>query len=59
MPPEQIMEGRRGEKSRDVKVYDVEERRLMDAEITRRTVAFMERQSQAKRSKPSSGACRR
>jgi arylsulfatase len=35
MPPEQIMEGRKGEKSRDVKVYDVEQRRLIDAEITR------------------------
>jgi arylsulfatase A-like enzyme len=49
MPPEQIMEGRKGEKSRDVKVYDVEQRRLMDAEITRRTIGFMERQTQAKR----------
>jgi arylsulfatase len=43
------MEGRKGEKSRDVKVYDLEQRRLMDAEITRRTVAFMERQSQARK----------
>jgi arylsulfatase len=49
MPPEQIMEGRKGEKSRDVRVYDTEQRRLMDAEITRRTIAFMERQTKAKR----------
>src|SRR5262245_47975627 len=42
-----IMEGRKGESSRAVRVYDVEERRLMDAEITRRTIAFMERQAQA------------
>jgi arylsulfatase len=49
MPPEQIMEGRKGEKSRDVKVYDLEQRRIIDAEITRRTVAFMERQTQAKK----------
>jgi arylsulfatase A-like enzyme len=49
MPPEQIMEGRKGEKSREIKVYDVDERRRMDAEITRRTIAFMERQTQAKR----------
>ena len=49
MPPEQIMEGRKGEKSRDVKVYDVEQRRLIDAEITRRTIAFMERQAQARK----------
>jgi arylsulfatase A-like enzyme len=50
MPPEQIMEGRKGEKSRDVKVYDVEQRRLIDAEIARRTVGFMERQTQARKS---------
>src|SRR6476660_2528144 len=30
---EQIMEGRKGEKSRDVSVYDLEQRRLIDAEI--------------------------
>src|SRR4029450_9045757 len=49
MPPEQIMEGRKGEKSRDVRVYDLDQRRLMDAEVTRRTVSFMERQTQAKK----------
>jgi len=49
MPPEQIMEGRKGEKSRDVKVYDLEQRRLIDAEITRRSIAFMERQAQARK----------
>ena len=47
MPPEQIMEGRKNEKSRSVKVYDLEQRRLIDAEITRRSIAFMERQSKA------------
>ena len=31
MPPEQIMEGRKGEKSRDVKVYDLEQRRSRGA----------------------------
>src|SRR4029079_18035005 len=46
MPPEQIMEGRKGDKSRDVKVYDVEQRRLIDAEIQRRTIAFTERHAQ-------------
>lgn len=45
MPPEQILEGRKGEKSHAVRVYDLEQRRLIDAEITRRTVAFMERQA--------------
>jgi len=49
MPPEQIMEGRKGEKSRDVRVYDLEQRRLIDAEITQRSIAFMQRQSQARR----------
>ncbi len=49
MPPEQIMEGRKGEKSRGLRVYDIEQRRLIDAEITRRTIDFMERQKQANR----------
>ena len=47
MPPEQIMEGSKGEKSRELKVYDLEQRRLMDAELTRRSTAFMERQARA------------
>ncbi len=45
--PEYIMEGRKGEKSRELKVYDMDQRRQMDAELTRRTVDFMERQSRA------------
>jgi arylsulfatase len=49
MPPEQIVEGRKGEKSREVKVYDVEQRRLIDAEITQRSITFMERQTQARK----------
>jgi arylsulfatase len=49
MPPQQMMEGRKGEKSRDVRVYDVEQRRLIDAETTRRTIDFMQRQTQAKK----------
>lgn len=40
---EDIMEGRRGEKSRSLAVYDLEQRRLIDAEITQRTVDFMQR----------------
>jgi arylsulfatase A-like enzyme len=47
MPPEQILEGRKGERSRAVRIYDLEQRRLMDAEVTRRTIDFMERQAQA------------
>jgi hypothetical protein len=46
-PPEQIIDGRTGEKSRDVQVHDVEQR-LADAGITRRTIPFMERQTQGK-----------
>jgi arylsulfatase A-like enzyme len=37
------MEGRKGEKSRELAVYDLEQRRLIDAEITRRTIDFMKR----------------
>src|SRR3954452_22917593 len=36
-----IMEGRKGEKSRELVVYDLEQRRLIDAELTRRTIDFM------------------
>lgn len=43
MPPEYLLEGRKGERSREVQVYDLEQRRLLDAEISRRTIAFMER----------------
>ena len=50
VPTQQIMEGKKGEKSRAVKDYDLEERRLMDAEITKRSIAFIERQ--AKTGKP-------
>jgi len=41
MPAEHTMEGKKGEKSRELKVYDVVERRLIDAEITRRSVAYI------------------
>ncbi len=47
MPPEQILEGRKGEASREVRVYDLEQRRLLDAEVTRRSVDFMARQAKA------------
>jgi len=40
---EYIMEGRKGEKSREIVVYDLDQRRLIDAEITRRTIDFMKR----------------
>ena len=50
IPPEHIMEGRKGEKSRVLQVLDLVQRRLIDAEITRRSVAYIEQQ--AKRGKP-------
>jgi len=43
MPAEQLMEGKKGEKSRALGVYDVVQRRLIDAEITKRSAAFIER----------------
>ncbi len=46
-PPEQIMEGVKGKKSHAVKTYDVQQRRLIDAELTRRTTDFMKRQAKA------------
>ncbi|MCB0969730.1 MAG: sulfatase-like hydrolase/transferase, partial [Ilumatobacter sp.] len=39
------MEGVKGEKSVPLGIYDVEQRRLIDAEITRRAVSFIEKQS--------------
>ncbi len=47
MPAEQVMEGRKGEKSRELGVYDIKERRVIDAEITRRAVSFIEEQSRS------------
>lgn len=38
-----VMEGRKGEDAYPVKVYDLKERRLIDEEITERTVDFMRR----------------
>jgi len=45
--PEHIMEGKKGEQSRELDVYDLKQRRLIDAEIMRRTVDFMKRSVQA------------
>src|SRR6516164_9279318 len=42
-----IMEGRKGGKSRELAVYDLEQRRRIDAEITRRTIDFMKRNVQS------------
>jgi arylsulfatase len=40
---EHLMEGRKGEKSQELAVYDLEQRRQIDTEVVRRTIAFMER----------------
>ncbi|WP_276131850.1 arylsulfatase [Polluticoccus soli] len=44
-----IMEGRKGEKSRQLQVYDLKQRSLIDAELTRRTIDFMKRSVQARK----------
>jgi hypothetical protein len=38
VPFTHIMEGRKGEKCRELQVYDLEQRWLIDTEITRRTI---------------------
>jgi arylsulfatase len=40
---EHIMEGRKGEKSHTLALYDLDQRRLIDAEITRRSIDFIRR----------------
>lgn len=47
MPFMQVMEGRKGEKSRDIAVYDLDKRRTIDTEITQHTIDFMQRSVQA------------
>ena len=47
VPLQKIMEGRKGEASRALVDYDVLQRRLIDAEIVKRSIAFMERQVKA------------
>jgi arylsulfatase len=49
-PVPHILEGRKGEKTKQVEVYDLKARRRIDTEITRRTVGFIK--SQAKGGKP-------
>lgn len=40
---EHIMEGRKGQKSRELVVYDFDQRRLIDSEITGKAIDFMKR----------------
>jgi arylsulfatase len=47
MEPTHVMEGLRGQKSRNLAVYDLEQRRLIDREAVDRTADFMRRQVKA------------
>lgn len=47
VPIPQIMEGKKGEPARDVKVFDLDARRRIDAELTDRTIAFVRRNAKA------------
>jgi len=47
LPFMHTMEGRKGEKSRELVVYDLDQRRAIDAEVTRRTIDFIKRSAQA------------
>ena len=47
--PEYIMEGHRYEAPKNVTIYNIEERRLIDAKLTKRAIDFMERQTKEKR----------
>ena len=49
VPMPQVMEGRRGEPSRDVEVFDLAMRRRIDAELVRRTINFMRQNVKAGR----------
>src|SRR5262245_46125706 len=44
-----ILEGRKGEPTRKVEVYDLKARRKIDTEITRRAIDFIQRNAQANR----------
>ena len=44
-----VMEGRRGEGSRNLQVYDLEARRRIDSELVERSIDFMRRQAAAGR----------
>ncbi len=49
VPMPYVMEGVKGAPAQNLAVYDLEQRRLIDGELTRRTIDFMERQSAAAR----------
>lgn len=47
--PEYVMESKKGEAPRQIKVYDLQERAVIDDELTRRSIDFMKRQTEAKK----------
>jgi arylsulfatase len=47
MEPTYVMEGRRGEESRNLEIYDLEQRRLIDREAVDRTADFIRRKVKA------------
>jgi arylsulfatase A-like enzyme len=50
VPLEKIMEGKKGEKSRELIDYTIEQRRLIDAEITQRSISFINKQASSGKS---------
>jgi arylsulfatase len=46
-PVPYILEGKKGEKTKQVEVYDLQSRRRIDSEITRRTIDFIRQSAQA------------
>lgn len=49
VPFTHIMEGKKGQKSEEGPIYDLEQRRLIDAECTRRAIDFMKRSVAARK----------
>lgn len=49
VPLPRVMEGVKGRPARNAAVYDLDMRRRIDGELTRRTIGFMRRQTKAKR----------
>ena len=47
--PEYIMEGHKGEAPKNLRIYNLGERRLIDTELTKRAIDFMDRQTKAKK----------
>ena len=56
MPTPHIMEGVRGKPSRNVEVYDLRTRRLIDTEVTRRAIDFIRRSAGARRPNAQAGS---